>query len=551
MTDLSRDFVIPPADIGPLRTNSSHHQSSTATSLPIGVNHPTEPQMLALRHPSSTVQTPSPSYVPQSREPRMFDHAHDLIFNHAHFINNAQFNSVAPAGSGLKTLYEHSMPDAFHNSAARFPPARCHLQTRRDYIDRICNQWALGKLDPEKFVMWLRGPFGIGKTAVAQSSAEELEAINKLLATLFFSRSNANRDDPRRVFPSLAYQITTVCESFAALVDARIRKDPSITQKSLLTQFKELIVGPLKEIDTAESGLEGRVVIIDGLDECRGTTEQCEIIRIIAASARDHTTPFRWFITSRPEGPIIRTMYSPSISPFISRIELPVSREIDHEILVFLTDEFKKIRESHGLPESWPSEEVLALIVKHGAGLWIYVSVIVRFIKDENSFGPEDQLRIVLEFLGDVSNKLEANNPLAEMDFFYALIMQCIPLKIQKMVQKIILLSSSMRFNPIGVVRTLGLSVDQLRQCCLSIRSVMELQESTSDLCEWNFHFYHASFVDFLTDSKWSKEFCIHGEFLIQYRRELLEWLHFVIFHSTGNSPIHSSILLGPLYQVM
>ncbi|KAJ3560408.1 hypothetical protein NP233_g10855 [Leucocoprinus birnbaumii] len=226
-------------------------------------------------------------------------------------------------------------------------------------------------------------------------------------------------------------------------------------------------------------------------------------------------------------------MDSPSISPFIFRIELPVSREIDHEILVFLTDEFKKIRESHGLPESWPSEEVLALIVKHGAGLWIYVSVIVRFIKDENSFGPEDQLRIVLEFLGDVSNKLEANNPLAEMDFFYTLIMQCIPLNIQKTVQKIILLSSSMRFNPIGVVRTLGLSVDQLRQCCLSIRSVMELQDSTSGLREWKFHFYHASFVDFLTDSKWSKEFCIHGEFLIQYRRELLEWLHFVISHTT------------------
>ncbi|KAJ3560410.1 hypothetical protein NP233_g10856 [Leucocoprinus birnbaumii] len=219
MTDPLCNSFVPP-DIDPLHVNSSHHQSPTATSLPIGVNHPTEPQMLVFQHPPSMDHTPSSSSLPQSREPRMFDHTHNLTFNHTQFINNAQL--VAPTGSGLKTLYEHSMPDGFHNLAACFPPARCHLETQRDYIDRICNQWALGKLDPEKFVMWLHGPFGIGKTAVAQSSAEELEAINKLLATLFFSHSNANHDDPRCVFPSLAYQIATVCKSLAALVDARI-----------------------------------------------------------------------------------------------------------------------------------------------------------------------------------------------------------------------------------------------------------------------------------------------------------------------------------------
>ncbi|KAJ3553002.1 hypothetical protein NP233_g12747 [Leucocoprinus birnbaumii] len=539
---VSRPHDIPPmasipTHIDPPHLRSSQRQRPTVMPLPVGVNHPTGPQMFALPPPSSMVQTPSSSLLPHSHEPRMFDNAHDMVLNCPQFINNAQFNSVAPAGSGLKTLYEHSMPDAFHDSAARFPPARCHLETRKEYIDRICNQWAFGKLDHENPVMWLHGPFGVGKTAVAQSSAEALKAIHKLIATLFFSRSDKNRSDPRRVFTSLAYQIATVCDLFAALVDVRIRKDPSITTKSLSIQFEELIATPLKQIqDAAANGLEGRIVIIDGLDECRGTVEQCEIIRIIAASARDLTTPFRWFVTSRPEDPIIRAMDSRSILPIVHRIELPVSREIDHEILIFLTDEFTKIRESHGLPDSWPSDEVLALIVKRGAGLWIYVSTIVRFIKDENSFGPEDQLRIVLEFLEEVSTKLESNNPLAEMDFFYTLIMQRIPSNILETVQRIVLLNSSWGFDPVGLLRVLGLSISQLRQCCSSIRSVMELQSSAPELWEWRLHFYHASFVDFLTNYNRSGEFYIHGEFLNKFRRELLDWLHSVISTTTNSS---------------
>ncbi|KAF5347623.1 hypothetical protein D9756_010667 [Leucocoprinus leucothites] len=436
---------------------------------------------------------------------------------------------------GLAQLLKYSMPDAFYNSSARYPPPKCHLGTRKEYITLI-TKWVLGVSDRKEPILWMRGPFGVGKSAVAQSCAEVLAPVNKLAATLFFSGSNEDRDDPRRVFTSIAYQIATKFPSFREIIDKHMVEDPALATTSLSTQFEDLLIHPLREAATAGSGLEGRVVIIDGLDECRGTAEQSEIVRIIATSAHNRTTPFRWFITSRPEDPIIRTMNSPAVSPVRSRVELPVSRQIDHEILLFLTDEFEKIREDHSLPESWPPDEALALLVERGAGLWVYIAIMVRFIKDENSYGPKDQLRIVLEFAKDVFGKAGVDNPLAEMDFFYILIMQRIPLKLRPTVQKILLAHSTAQLNPKMIANALCLSKEQLRCACASIQSVMEFRGS--DIYFMDINFYHASFLDFMKDPQRSKELCIHGDFLIGWRRELLGWLREVCSHSTDSSHI-------------
>ncbi|KAF5356325.1 hypothetical protein D9756_003678 [Leucocoprinus leucothites] len=494
-----------------------------ATLLPTAVFPDPEPLGPAPPTLSPAIPLPTASSSP----PHV--HAHDFV------LNNPQFVHSSPAGFGLKELLNHSMPDAFHNSSARYPPPKCHLGTRQDYI-ALVTDWALGVSDRKEPILWMRGPFGVGKSAVAQSCAETLAPMNKLAATLFFSRSNTDRDDPRRVFTSIAYQIAATCPSFREIVDKRMIDDPALATKSLSTQFEDLLVHPLGRVNTADSGLDGRVVIIDELDECRGTAAQCEIIEIIATSARKRTTPFRWFITSRPEGAINRTMNSATVSPVRSRIELPVSRAIDHEILTYLTDEFKKIQENYLLPESWPSEEALALLVEHGAGLWIYVATMVRFIQDENSYGPKDQLHIALEFIKGVSAKAGVDNPLAEMDFFYTLIVERIPLKLRTTVRKIILLRSLGIVNPVDIANILRLSAEQFRHACASIQSVMELEGS--GLASMDIKFYHASFLNFMKDHRRSKELCIRGSFLIGWRQELLVWLHEVCSLSTDSSHI-------------
>ncbi|KAJ3562726.1 hypothetical protein NP233_g9396 [Leucocoprinus birnbaumii] len=444
----------------------------------------------------------------------------------------------------LEILLKASMPNAFHDSGARYPPPKCHHATRKDYIAKI-TEWAQGKSDHSEPILWMRGPFGVGKTAVAQSSAEALESLDKLLATLFFSRSYADRDDPQRFIPSIAYQIATKCPSFEKIVSARILRDPALATKSLSKQFDELLVHPLQEIDVARNGLNGCVIIIDGLDECRGSDAQCEIIRVIATSAQSRTTPFRWFITSRPEDPIIRTMNSDVVSPVLYHFELPVSREIDHEILVYLTDEFDKIRKHQDLPESWPSEEVLALFVERASGLWIYAATIIRFIKDENSLGPEDQLQIFIEFAEDVTAKVGLNNPLAEMDCFYAFIVRRVPPNALTILRKILILcivhNQLRTTNYISLL--LRLPLNQVNRICGFIQSVVSVDPETDYS---RLRFYHASFLDFMKDPARSNELCIYGNLLAEVRRTYLGWLHEMCSSTKdiSNQPLPAGIIL-------
>ncbi|KAF5348492.1 hypothetical protein D9756_009602 [Leucocoprinus leucothites] len=468
----------------------------------------------------------TPSSLQDFYEGGAFHQAHDFIIS-----DPTQFNDVSPMNFGFRELLKYSMPDAFHDSSARFPPPRCHLGTRNDYIELITN-WALGKSDRKEPIIWMHGPFGTGKSAVAQSCAEALAPINKLAAALFFSCSDPGRNDPRRVFTSIARQIASKCPSFKKIIIGRhMIENLTLAMASLSTQFDHLLVHPLRQVDITDSGLDGCVVIIDGLDELRGTADQCEIIKIIAASVHKRTTPFQWFITSRPEDTIIRTMNSPAASSARSCIELPVSREIDHEVLLYLTDEFTKIREDHGLPESWPPEEAIPLLIERGAGHWAYVSNITQFIKNENSLGPEDQLRFILESVKDDSVKLD--NTLAELDSLYTLVMQRVPLKPRTLVQKILLVYSIFDPRPSYISIILGLPTEQLLSACASIWSVVEVRGSR--LSSMVIKICHTSFLDFIKDPRRSGGLCIWGDFLVGYRQELLEWLHEVCSRSTDS----------------
>ncbi|KAJ3554077.1 hypothetical protein NP233_g12497 [Leucocoprinus birnbaumii] len=449
----------------------------------------------------------------------MFQGAHDFILNNARIVHDSDEPEMPP-GSGLEKLLHNSMPDAFHDSSARYPPPKCHLGTRADYISRITD-WALGTSDRAEPILWMHGPFGVGKSAVAQSCAEVLEAKNKLVAALFFSRVNM-RSDPNRVFTSIAYQIATQFRSFARILDLKIRRDPLILQKSLPKQFNELLVAPIRELGSAAaSGLEGLVIIVDGLDECEGTTEQCVIIDLIVKSTREQTTPFRWFITGRPEPHLFNATQTPMVSAVLYQLELPVSRGIDHEILLYLTDEFRKIGESHGLGE-WVSESELALLVELVAGLFVYAATIIRFIVDPNTLGPVDQLSGILIYAAERTKAGVKDPRRTEMDRFYTLIMQRLQPRIQLKVREVLLVywlhrdhqwlhrgQQDQQMSIDILAKLLGMSVSQILYGCNFLQSVLDTRSMVNNGVI-HFKFYHASFMDFMTDTQRSGIYSVH-----------------------------------------
>ncbi|KAJ3552718.1 hypothetical protein NP233_g12813 [Leucocoprinus birnbaumii] len=461
----------------------------------------------------------------------MLDGAHDFALYHPTFVSTTT-NHMA-GKQGLDRLLDHSMRGAFHDSSDRYPPPRCHYDSRQE-LRKTITDWATGQSEAsEKLLLWMHGPFGVGKSAVAQNSAEALAGLMRLAASLFFSRPN-RRNDSNRIFTSIAYQLALRSPPLSDILDRIIMSNPTILTAALPIQFQELIVKPLLQLAQV-TGLDGWTIILDGFDEIDGIDAQSDIIDIIATSIHERTTPFRWFILSRPEAHIQRAMRARNVTPSLHTLDLPLSPEDDHEILTFLMKELEKIGEKHGLPLAWCTEAQLAILVKLVGGLWIYASTIIRFIGDAKSLGPQSQLRLVLSLAEKQARRL-ATNPLAVMDLFYDLIMEQIPSPILLTARKILLLQLFVpqAFEILSIAHILQLSTEELSAACSFLQSVLFIVNEEGHPS--HIQFYHASFMEYAQDPQRSKEFCIFGDILESVRLEVIERVNAVHSCSAGGS---------------
>ena len=282
------------------------------------------------------------------------------------------------------------------------------------------------------------------------------------------------------------------------------------------------------------------MIVLDGLDEIDGPilevdgrTAQAEIIDIVATSIREHTTPFRWFILSRPEPHIQRAMGADDLSSLLYSIDLPLSSPDDHEIFTFFEKELDKIRKSHNLPSSWCPESDVAVLVKLADGLWIYVDTVTRFIGDPNSSGPTSQLKLVLNLVKESRGDLP-KNPLARMDLFYDLIMRQIPPNVVSMVLKILLLDDIVAWDALRLENSLGRSREEFYSSCGFLQSVLFLAPGENVHETEHIYYYHASFMEYMENPEQWKDFCIYGDVLQELYQEIIQRLNDVHASSKG-----------------
>ncbi|KAF9445232.1 hypothetical protein P691DRAFT_762686 [Macrolepiota fuliginosa MF-IS2] len=231
------------------------------------------------------------------------------------------------------------------------------------------------------------------------------------------------------------------------------------------------------------------------------------------------------------------------------RLEIRVSRDIDNEITLYLTDGLRKIQQRNGLPDSWVSERDKGVLVNLSGGLFIYAATVIRFVGSRELFGPVDQLCAVLA-LASGDKGTGSVHPLSEIDLFYTLIMRSVPPGILPRIHAILLLiffpttidfwipvERSQWTNTLWVANTIRLSETQFLNACDSLHSVLELTSSQE------IKFYHSSFMDFLQDPSRSGKFCMYSR-LDSLRLELLQRLNGVHAGSIGSpgKPIHIDI---------
>ncbi|KAF8870273.1 hypothetical protein BD779DRAFT_1379091, partial [Infundibulicybe gibba] len=267
---------------------------------------------------------------------------------------------------------------AFHDSDARRDPSRCYPGTRETAL-KTMSSWVR---NPASRYLWLYGPAGTGKSAIAQTFAEQCHQDGTLGATYFFTKgstSGSPRGTPP-LFSTLAYQLMSMFPGLDTHLLAAIHADQTIFERSLGAQLDKLIVQPfLKLTDESASA----VVIIDGLDECDGDSIQGEIVRLILG-LEQYPLPLLFLISSRPESMIRRAFKSCVCS---SLVHLPLDKTLhpDHDIRHFLHNEFERIcmeMGHHGPLASqlpWPSAENIEKLVLKSSGHFIYAVTVIRF----------------------------------------------------------------------------------------------------------------------------------------------------------------------------
>ncbi|KAJ7193197.1 hypothetical protein B0H12DRAFT_730246 [Mycena haematopus] len=309
-------------------------------------------------------------------------------------------------------LHRVAACDAFHNSAERFPQPKCHPETRMKMLDNLWN-WTCGIEPPwrdgfDSFwesryypdddsrqhhrILWLYGPAGAGKSAIAQSLCEKLQAEGRLAANFFFKRGSASRGDASRLFATIAYQLADV-SNLDAVISQNLYHDPAIVNKSFSEQLAKLTIEPCRLANPATPP----IIIIDALDECQGQEVQDELLRSFANCTLQNPLPFYLLIASRPE-PHIRETFEET--PLTGRHRpLNVNQSFE-DVRTYLTAEFVRIRADHRqtmftVPSPWPTPEVINHLVEESSGYFMYASTVIRFI-DDKYHRPSERLDIIM-----------------------------------------------------------------------------------------------------------------------------------------------------------
>src|SRR5271156_5420354 len=83
---------------------------------------------------------------------------------------------------------------------------QCLPDTRVDLLRQI-RTW-INDRDDKKYIFWLSGMAGTGKSTISRTIAHEFRKLDRLGASFFFYRGEQDREQASKVITTLAVQLT-------------------------------------------------------------------------------------------------------------------------------------------------------------------------------------------------------------------------------------------------------------------------------------------------------------------------------------------------------
>jgi hypothetical protein len=233
-------------------------------------------------------------------------------------------------------------------------------------------------------VFWLTAVAGAGKSAIAHTVAKRCHEAGMLGSSFFFKRDTAGRNDPNKLFSTIARGLAHFDKDMARQISLAIELDQTVSTAPIFRQFEELIRRPSMRY----SGQKRVVIVIDALDEGYNT----DLLAILRDQVPKLPMTFRIFLTSRAEEEIVS---------FLSRDEHIRVANIDihakpnlMDIALYAKNRLQYVAHRKGLDPSWPGNRRTSELIERAGGLFIWVSAVSRYLCKTSH--PDNKLAMVL-----------------------------------------------------------------------------------------------------------------------------------------------------------
>ncbi|TFK61470.1 hypothetical protein BDN72DRAFT_965145 [Pluteus cervinus] len=319
---------------------------------------------------------------------------------------NAVFNNTInhfPSSPGHATRMKHrpvkgaafrerlarcAVKSASFDAAERGDPPKCHPDTRIAVQDSLIAWRSNHTAGPLRLIS---GWAGTGKTTIAQTLAEYWAKQGQLAGSFFFSRSSEERSETPNVSSTILHQFL---QTLGADVDVGRLSSFGATWYALVDVLAS----------TSHSLPLPMVIVIDGLDECRYTYQQINLLRDILESLDKLGSSIKFLVCCRPERHLedLFDEFTPKLGPSY-RIHLGQSAEDNDDIRTFFRVSFDRICQHRRKDDAmslkdglWPTQEEVEGLVDRASGQFIFAATTVRFVDDETE-DPVEMLNLVME----------------------------------------------------------------------------------------------------------------------------------------------------------
>ncbi|KAJ7702008.1 hypothetical protein B0H16DRAFT_1832840, partial [Mycena metata] len=270
-------------------------------------------------------------------------------------------------GSSLSSQLSFVATALFNAGKAGISSRRaCTPETRENLLDRL-EAWSLDLVEETSTgptsVFWLSGMAGTGKSTIAYTLCERLEACGRLGASFFCSRNEEQTRSRQFIIPTIVRQLIS---AYKPLIDFLRDVPLSLLDPVPNHHINKILVNPWSAA-WKPNHQAPLVIVIDALDEIEDNQGAEFIKELITSLSQTSLRGLKFLLTSRPHPDIVKSCHRLRAHFCLEEIN---PREARADIHRFLCNEFPNLR-----------EEALGPVVEESAGIFIYAATVVRHLR--------------------------------------------------------------------------------------------------------------------------------------------------------------------------